>query len=71
MIKMAICPKCKTEINYLKEYQSGEMLYEFDGEDYEVGEFQPDDEVNDYECPECAETLFRDEKKAKEFLKGD
>ena len=70
------CPKCNKEIDWLKNYQSGEMYYMFSVEsngmgDYDGQEFQPDDKGNDYECPHCAETLFTDEDKALKFLKGE
>jgi len=65
---MVICPKCKEEINFLLNFQSGEMRYDFDGEHYEDETFIPDCSVNEYECPDCRETLFTDENKAREFL---
>jgi len=68
---MAICPKCKEEIEHLNNYVSGEAKYIFDGESYnQDGDFQNNEKVNDYECPECQEVLFTDEEKAKEFLKN-
>jgi len=67
---MSICPKCNHEINYLVNFSSGENRWEFDGDDYAESEFFSDGQVNDFECPECKETLFTEEEKAKEFLKG-
>jgi len=73
-----ICPKCHKEIDYLKNYVSGENSYtfslsEFDGKtisDYDFGEFQTDGKTNDYECPNCSKLLFTDEEKARAFLEG-
>ena len=69
------CPKCKKEIDYLNNYQSGEnhhSLLIIDGEHtYEEQEFQPNGQTNDFECSECKEILFTDEDKAIEFLEGD
>lgn len=68
---MSICPKCKEEIESLKNYVSGEELYIFDGNNYEQdGDFQPDNKVNDFECPECNDVLFTDEEKATNFLQN-
>ena len=49
------CPKCNEDIDFLKNYASGENYYTvWDNEDgsmrYEEEEFQPDGKVNDYEC---------------------
>ena len=70
------CPKCNAEIDHLNNYQSGEdhsKLY-LNGDKehihYEDQEFQANGQVNDFECPECKETLFTDEDKAIKFLKG-
>ena len=68
------CPKCNKEIDWLKNYQSGEMYYMFSDNNpnyYEEQEFQSDYKVNDYECPMCSETLFTDEDKALKFLRGE
>lgn len=65
------CPKCNAEIDYLKHYQSGEDLCYFTGDDYEPANFQPDGKTNDYECPKCSVTLFKDEKEAEKFLNGE
>ena len=71
---MVICPKCKKEIDSLNNFQSGEAHYHLwingNSPHYEEKEFQPDNKVNDYECPECSEVLFTDEDKAIAFLKG-
>lgn len=68
---VAKCPKCEKEIDKLHNIQSGEMVYDFDGENYERNrhqDFFTDDRVNTWNCPECDEVLFTDEEKAKEFL---
>ncbi len=72
---MPKCPKCGKEIDCLRNFQSGENAYDFYVEDgdthYELDEFQPDNNINDYECPECSETLFTDEEEARKFLLGE
>ena len=72
---MPKCPKCNDEIDTLNNYQSGENKYKLfiQGKDYhyDEDEFQPNNQVNDYECPHCGEVLFRDEDKAIEFLRGN
>ncbi len=70
-----ICPKCNKEIESLNHFQSGEMKFECirdekHGMQYEEKEFQPDDKVNEWECPECSEVLFQHEDDAKKFLNG-
>ena len=67
---MSKCPKCGEEIDYLNNWESGEMEYRLrpDGA-YEGMEFCSDNKSNDFECPECSEVLFTDEKKAIAFLK--
>ena len=67
-----ICPKCKKKIEYLHEYQEGEMKYDFSLDknkepDYSEVGFQPATQI-EYECPECTETLFYNQKDAIEFL---
>jgi hypothetical protein len=37
----------------------------------ENGDFLPNESCNDYDCPECDETLFTDDKEAEKFLRGD
>ncbi len=74
-----ICPKCKEKIDWLHNYQSGEnhtrlSLFDFKDKkiaDYELCEFQANGKINDFECPECSEVLFRDEKKAIAFLEDN
>ncbi len=71
---MAVCPKCKQKVESLNNYSSGERKTRvsiFDGEEeYEEEEFQANGKVNDYECPECSEVLFKDEEEAIAFLKN-
>ena len=68
---MVVCPKCKKVIDTLINWVSGENKYYYHDENYEFDEFVANGKANDYECPECSEILFKDEKKAKKFLKGD
>lgn len=71
------CPKCNKEIQSLKNIQSGTMDYDlslsFNEKDihYESGEFQTDNNVNEYWCPLCNAVLFTNEEKAIKFLKGE
>lgn len=69
------CPKCNAELEWLKNYSSGENYYcvQLDGDNlrYEEEEFQPDNKVNDYEYPQCSEVLFTDEDKVLKFLRGE
>jgi len=72
---MGKCPKCKAKIDHLDNWTSGEAKYEatYDGSGInydQIGDFEIDHKTNDFECPECQETLFKDEKKATAFLKG-
>lgn len=68
---MSKCPECKADIKYLDNYQSGKTGYKMDAEgDYDFVGFEPDCEVNDWDCPECTKTLFTDEQEAIDFLKG-
>lgn len=69
---MPKCPKCGTEIEYLNNWESGEMGYKlFPNGDYEGMEFTTDGGTNEYVCPECKKTLFTNETDALEFLKGE
>lgn len=71
---MRHCPKCGSSIDYLKNYQPAEIVYEFRLED------DPDyikddiiiDELNsgDYECPWCKAVIAREEGDAVAFLQG-
>lgn len=72
---MAICPKCKKEIEELINIQSGWNSYKMSVNgynfyaDYDEIEFNVDDNVNDFNCPKCDTTLFTSEDKAIGFLK--
>ena len=63
------CPKCGKEITYLKHYQTCEVGWDFDGEDYNNQDFI-DGTDPEYTCPECDQTLFTNEEDAIEFLKN-
>ena len=57
------CPKCNKDIDFLKNYQSGEKYYTVSVEENELGdydeqEFLPDGKVNEFECPFCSEVLL-------------
>lgn len=67
---MPKCPSCHKKIDFLDNFQSGVKVWRFDGDNYSSthDDFIPDDERNDYECPECFEVLFTDEEDARKFL---
>jgi Zn finger protein HypA/HybF involved in hydrogenase expression len=69
---MAICPKCKKEIDYLNYVESGEMQYKFrvinNNPFFEQDEFYSDNASIYFECPECGETLFTNIEDAIKFL---
>ena len=68
---MAVCPKCENMIAHLDNYQSGKNHYRLYADGYsEMQEFQENNKLNDYECPECSEVLFTDDEKAREFITG-
>ena len=72
---MPICPKCKKEIEELIYIESGYKVYTcyysdlMKGLKYDEEEYEADDVVMEYKCPECNEVLFTDCEKALEFLK--
>jgi len=70
---MAICPKCKEEIEHLIFIESGYMRYTcYYGKDmleYEQKEFEPDDNVMMFLCPKCNSELFNSPDEAEDFLK--
>ena len=72
---MAICPKCRKEIETLTNFTSGETRYTFQiwnkKPHYQKDDFLEDGKTNDFECPECQEKLFTDEQQAEEFLKNE
>jgi phage FluMu protein Com len=68
------CPKCNKEIEGLRHFQSGENSYdcwiEGNSMEYQHDEFEPDNGVTDYECPECHEVLATSEEAAMKILSG-
>ena len=70
------CPKCQSEITYLRLYEEAEVLYHLttDGDglpDYDQRDIIISGEGNQsIECPECQEELFNDEMEAIRFLNG-
>ena len=65
-------PECKEEIDFLKNWESGENEYIFDKEgNYEGMGFSGNGQINDFECPMCNETLFTNEEEAIKFLNGE
>ena len=69
---MPKCPKCKKEIEQLRNYCQGENVYSLwlEGNDiqYDLKDFIGRNE-NEYCCPECHEVIFTDEEEAIKFLK--
>jgi len=68
---MPKCPKCKEKINTLINVQSGFIYWTMNKKaDYtgSINDFNTDDSVNEWCCPECNETLFNDEQDAIDFL---
>ena len=72
-----ICPECKREIEGLKHEQTGSIFYECwlnnseDRLDFQEDKFIPDDNTNNYFCPECLSTLFTESDSVVEFLKKE
>ena len=72
---MPICPKCKENVEFLKQVDSGiEKCHIFfnkkkDYLDWEQEEFESDGIVRLFYCPECNEELDFDEQQAEEFLR--
>lgn len=71
---MVKCPKCKKEIEELTYASKVEVSQTFGVDDGKPTYSEMDDYGNhsneEYVCPECNQTLFTDEDKAIEFLKG-
>lgn len=66
-----ICPKCKSEIDYLDFDVTGtcsSSLYPNEDGDYDVACLTDGVEFDNFRCPECSEILFDTEEEAKEFL---
>ena len=73
---MPKCLKCNTEISYLHEYDKAEICYKFrlniHGQpSWSEATHIDNDEVDNYECPECRQYLFSLEADAVAFLKGE
>jgi len=66
---MPKCPKCGKEIDYLTNFVIEEYKLTIDENGNGYHELVDCDD--DYQCPECATILFRDEEKAVKFLKGE
>ena len=67
---MTKCPTCGEEITTLLNIQSGYIYYAMDkdGEYEECNEFEANNNVNEWVCPECDATLLYNEEDAIEFL---
>lgn len=72
-LKPPRCPKCGEEIDHLHYY-----AYELNKADFwKTREYSNWDTLGDikgdpdYDCPECGETLFHDQKDAEKFLRGE
>ena len=65
-----MCPKCGEEIRYLLAYAERKyyMVVKNNRASYQK---TGDDENMSFECPECGEILFTDERDAIKFLDGD
>jgi predicted RNA-binding Zn-ribbon protein involved in translation (DUF1610 family) len=76
-LKPPRCPKCGKEIDYL--IYTAKELVKADAylSDRSIVEYHNWDTINvdydtiDYECPECGEVLFHDERDVERFLKGE
>ena len=71
---MPKCPKCNEEIKELRYSARRQVFQVFNIENddnplYDDSDFGDDDNP-DYYCPECDKSLFTDENKAIEFLRG-
>ena len=70
------CPICNEEIDKLINIISGTMEYHLSlgiqGDiQWETCNFEPDDDMDEYTCPECCAVLFNKESKAVAFLRGE
>ena len=68
---MIKCFKCDEEINYFTAYSEVSQTYEI-GKDGEPSYYGCDqcEGFTSFNCPECSEELFTNEKLAIKFLKG-
>ena len=69
---MPQCPKCKEEIDYIQNVQSGLMTWKLtkDGEYEREDDFEEDDDTNDFRCPKCQFNIGLTEEDAVNFLNG-
>lgn len=68
--KYAKCPDCREEIDYLINVQSGFARWEMNrkGGYNRVPDFDVDNNINEWECPECQHVIAYDEESAINFL---
>jgi uncharacterized protein (UPF0212 family) len=73
-----ICPHCKEELTYIREFQQAEVAYDVTVHDGEIYYEKQDDydccaDWGCAECPECNEQIegIKDESDAVAFLKGE
>lgn len=68
------CPNCHKEIDTLRHFQTGEMSYKFWVQNglpyYEQDEFNEDNKMIEWECPECHKVVAKTEEQATNILKG-
>ena len=65
-----ICPSCDTEIKTLNNVQSGLKTWEMNKNGkYKEIDFDADDVVNTWECPECDYEIANSEEDAIKFLR--
>ncbi len=70
------CPICNREIDRLELTAGGVMFYhlslDVDGDvQWEERNFVSEDQMREFECPECEAVLFHKESEAIAFLKGE
>jgi len=63
------CPKCNKVLEFLHANVDEEVLYTFNGEDYEMDEVYTSSV--EYSCPHCYEVLATDEDEAIRILRGE
>lgn len=74
---MPKCPKCGKEIDYLRDFfpiwQEYKMTIDENGNAYYelVDDSLLTNSGDEYKCPKCSAVLFRDEKEAVKFLRGE
>ena len=65
------CPRCREEIDCLRNRYEVVEYYDFDGESYEQVDTGATGGLDDYCCPHCMVTLASSEREAKAFLAGE